>query len=94
MALGRKELEVSAWSRVRLVGPLAPFAPEFGGLLMKRGYTELSAAEQLRLMSHLSRWMADQGLAAQLLGPEQVAAYCQHRRAEGYTARLGSGALR
>jgi integrase len=61
---------------------------------MKRGYTELSAAEQLRLMGHLSRWMAEQGLVAVLLSPEQMAAYCRDRRAQGYTARLGPGGLR
>ncbi len=85
---------MSAWSRVRLVGPLAPFGQEFGRLLMQRGYTELSAAEQLRLMGHLSRWMAGQGLEAVLLSPEQVAVYCRARREQGYTARVGPGSVR
>jgi len=85
---------MSAWSKVRLVGPLAPFASELGRLLMQRGYTDLSATELLRLMGHLSRWMADQGLGAVLLSPEQVSAFCRARREEGYTARLGPGSLR
>ena len=42
---------------------LAPYAPGFGRELRSCGYTDLSTAEQLRLMSHLSRWMAREGLA-------------------------------
>jgi integrase/recombinase XerD len=49
------------WSRVKVVGPLAPYALGFGQELVRRGYTDLSAAEQLRLMAHVSRWMASEG---------------------------------
>ena len=42
-------------------------------------------------MSHLSRWMAREGLDA--LGGEQIAAYCAARKADGYVARLTPGSL-
>jgi hypothetical protein len=71
---------------------LAPHAPGFGRELLGCGYTDLSTAEQLRLMSHLSRWMAREGLDA--LGGEQIAAYCAARKADGYVARLTPGSLR
>lgn len=75
-----------SWTKVRVAGPLAPHAPGFGRELLGCGYTDLSTAEQLRLMSHLSRWMAREGVDA--LGGEQIAAYCAARKADGYVARL------
>ena len=81
-----------SWTKVRVAGPLAPYAPGFGRELRGCGYTDLSTAEQLRLMSHLSRWMAREGLDA--LGGEQIAAYCAARKADGYVARLTPGSLR
>jgi len=46
-----------SWTKVRVAGVLAPYAPGFGRELRSCGYTDLSTAEQLRLMSHLSRWI-------------------------------------
>ena len=80
-----------SWTKVRVAGPLAPHAPGFGRELLGCGYTDLSTAEQLRLMSHLSRWMAREGLDA--LDGEQIAAYCAARKADGYVARLTPGSL-
>ena len=80
-----------SWTKVRVAGVLAPYAPGFGRELRSCGYTDLSTAEQLRLMSHLSRWMTREGLDA--LGCEQIAAYCAARKAEGYVARLTPGSL-
>jgi integrase/recombinase XerD len=77
-----------SWSRVKVTGPLAPYALDFGQELVRRGYTELSTAEQVRLMAHLSRWMASEGLRAVVLNSEQAEEYCRARRAQGYTARL------
>ena len=39
---------------VRVVGPLAPYAPQFTSLLAERGYTPLSRVSQLQVMVHLS----------------------------------------
>jgi integrase len=74
-----------------VAGVLAPYALGFGRELRSCGYTDLSTAEQLRLMSHLSRWMSREGLDA--LSCEQIAAYCADRKAEGYVARLTPGSL-
>ncbi len=57
---------------VRVEGPLAPYAAGFGAYLLGRGYAPCSAEEQLRLMAHLSRWLAEQGLGAGVLTAEVV----------------------
>src|SRR6266516_3585617 len=80
-----------SWTKVRVAGVPAPYAPGFGRELRSCGYTDLSTAEQLRLMSHLSRWMSREGLEA--LSCEQIAAYCADRKAGGYVARLTPGSL-
>ncbi len=49
-------------SRVRFPGPLAPFAAELRAELAALGYAPTSACNQLRLASHLSRWLQAQGL--------------------------------
>ncbi len=63
----------------------------FGRELRSCGFTDLFTAEQLRLMSHLSRWMTGEGLDA--LSCEQITAYCAARKADGYVARLTPGSL-
>ena len=73
---------MQSWTKVRVAGPLAPYARGFGRELRGCGFTVLSTAEQLRLMSRLSRWMTGEGLDA--LSCEQIAAYCAARKAGGY----------
>ena len=51
-------------SRVRVTGPLTPFAEGFAAELARQGYTRNSAADQVRLLAHLSRWLAAHGLDA------------------------------
>ena len=80
-----------SWTKVKVAGVLAPYAPGFGRELRSCGFTDLSAAEQLRLMAHLSRWMAREGL--DVLSGEQIAAYCAARKSDGYVARLTPGSL-
>ena len=58
-------------SRVRVTGPLEPFAGGFIAELEEAGYRPAAAAVQLRLLAHLSRWLAREGLApADLSEPE------------------------
>ena len=45
-------------SRVRVTGPLEPFAAGFAAELVDQGYSLQPAALQLRLLAHLSRWLA------------------------------------
>jgi len=80
-------------SRVRVTGPLAVFAEGFAGELARLGYKPNAAADQLRLMAHLSRWMSAGRLDAAALTPEVVGAFLVARRAEGYVLWLSPKAL-
>lgn len=79
---------------VKVVGPLAPYVSGFDLELRGRGYTRLSVAQQLRLMAHVSRWLAGQGLDAAALTPERVEAFCAARRREGYRGLRTTKAMR
>lgn len=49
-------------SSVRVSGPLASLADDFREGLEGRGYSLWTVVGYLRLMGHLSRWLADSGL--------------------------------
>ena len=68
---------------VRLSGPLAGFVEGFVAELGRQGYTALSMCEQVRLVGHLSGWMAAQGVEPAALTGEAVDEFCQVRRAQG-----------
>jgi integrase/recombinase XerD len=51
-----------SWAGVS--GPLAPYAGGFRLELERLGYTPLTAATHVRLMAHLSRWLAREGAEA------------------------------
>jgi len=70
--------------RVRVVGPLAPCADGFRAALAERGYTPSSAAGQLQLMAHVSRWLDEHGLAGHEFGPDAVEKFLHDRRSAGY----------
>src|SRR2546430_7614428 len=70
------------WARVH--GPLVGYVDGFRGELLRLGYTPLSAAGHVRLMAHLSRWLAREGLSASALTAPTVGAYFAERRAAGY----------
>jgi site-specific recombinase XerD len=71
-------------ARVRVDGPLEPYAQGFRRTLADRGYSPNTVACHLRLMGHLSRWLAGQGMDGSALEPVVVDAYLAHRRAGGY----------
>lgn len=75
-------------TRVRVNGPLASYADGFGATLAERGYTPSSAAGQLQLMGHVSRWLAQQGRDGSDLVPADVEEFLQSRRAAGYSQWL------
>ena len=79
---------------VRMTGPLAPYARGFAGELARLGFTELSAGGQLRLVAHLSRWLAGAGLGTAALSGPVADQYLAARCAAGYTAYLTPKALR
>jgi integrase/recombinase XerD len=80
-------------SRVGVTGPLAVFAEGFAGELARLGYKPNAAADQLRLMAHLSRWMDAGHLEAAALTPQLTGVFLAARRAEGYVLWLSPKAL-
>lgn len=81
-----------SWAAVG--GPLAPYAGGFRAELERLGYTPLTAATHVRLMAHLSRWLAREGAEASGLTPAVVEAYFAERRAAGYAGHVTGRALR
>jgi site-specific recombinase XerD len=81
-----------SWAQVG--GPLAPYAGGFRVELERLGYTPLTAATHVRLMAHLSRWLAREGVDASGLTPAVVDAYFAERRAAGYAGHITGRALR
>jgi site-specific recombinase XerD len=67
----------------RGLGPLGLYVDGFRMALAKLGYTRGSAAGQLALMAHLSRWLDERGLGGRDLMPGAVGDFLQARRAAG-----------
>lgn len=80
-------------SRVRVRGPLAPYAPGFREVLGEQGYTDSSAASQLHLLAHVSDWLAGQGLEAGEWTPAQIAAFVEVRRTQARSVHGSERAL-
>ena len=80
-------------SRVRVTGPLTAYASGFAAELSRVGYRENPTADQVRLLAHLSRWLASEGLGAAELTPAVGDAFLAARRAAGYTLWLSPKAL-
>ena len=74
------------WARV--TGPLAPYAGGFRAELERLGYTPLTAATHVRLMAHLSRWLAAEGVEASGMTPAAAGGYFADRRAAGYAGSM------
>jgi len=75
-----EEKTVRDASRVRVAGPLEPYAEAFCGELAGQGYSPDAAAVHLQVMGHLSGWLAGQGLGGSALTPAMVDAYVAERR--------------
>jgi site-specific recombinase XerD len=70
-------------AEVRVAGPLAPYAVGFRDVLREKGYTPLSAVNQMRLMAHLSGWLEMCNLSCADLTEQRVTQYLDSRRAAG-----------
>lgn len=79
--------------RVQMSGPLSVFAPGFMEELLRHGYRRGTAAKQLRLMAHLSRWMLAHGLEPGELRGVELKRFVQERRASGRTQLASPRAL-
>lgn len=80
-------------SRVRVSGPLEPFAAGFAAALRRQGYTPGSACQQMYLFAHLSRWLAGERLDAHALEAATIERFAATRRAAGYVPYTSAKAL-
>lgn len=80
-------------SRVRVTGPLASFAPGFARELSQQGYRRKPVTDQVRLLAHLSRWLAGKGLDMAGLSSSVLMEFLGERRSQGYTLWLSPKAL-
>lgn len=70
-------------SRVLMTGPLAPFAEAYSSELRERGYSPLSAVNELRQVARLSHWLETSGLEASDVTDRRVEAFLAWQRAGG-----------
>ena len=75
---------MSSRSEVKVAGPLAAYAAGFALELRRRGYADLTVAGHLRLMAHVSRWLAGQSLDAAGLTPGRIEEFAAARRSARY----------
>lgn len=80
-------------SRIRVTGPLEPYVSGFVVELVERGYTPVSVAHQLRLLAHVSRWLACEGLGPDDLSSARVDEFVAARRTAGYVNYVTPRAL-
>lgn len=67
-------------SRMWVHGPLLPFMQGFARELHRQGYKPHGARNQLLLMSHLSRWLQEEGLGTDDLLPANLQRFLDARR--------------
>lgn len=71
-------------SRVKVTGPLVPYVTSFHAELASQGYRPNALSDQLRLMAHVSRWLAARDLGVGDLTSERVDEFLVARRDAGY----------
>jgi integrase/recombinase XerD len=76
-----------------VAGPLAPYAEGFREELLGQGYTQGSAAHQIHLMAHVSRWLQAGGVELASLDEGAAQRFAAARRADGYAAMRSARAL-
>ena len=74
-------------------GPLACYAEGFREDLLGQGYTQGSAAHQIHLMAHVSRWLEAGGLEPADLDDGVARQFLAARRADGYAKYRSASAL-
>jgi integrase/recombinase XerD len=84
---------VSRSGRGHVRGPLAPYAEGFREELLGQGYSWGSAAHQIHLMAHVSRWLEARGLGPAALDEHLIGQFLAARRADGYAALRSARAL-
>jgi hypothetical protein len=84
---------MSRTGRVRVAGPLAPFAGGFAAELEQLGHGCSTAEAQLQLMAHVISWLEDRGLEAGQLTTARLEEYLAYRRACGHVHRFSPRGL-
>lgn len=84
---------MSRSGRGHVRGPLACYAEGFREDLLGQGYTRGSAAHQIHLMAHVSRWLEASGLEPADLDDSVTRQFVAARRAGGYAALRSARAL-
>jgi len=79
-------------SRVRVTGPLERYAEGFVAELVEAGYRPRSAAVQLRLLAHLSRWLEQGGIDPSELREVQLERF-RREHLDGVVGLRGAGGL-
>jgi site-specific recombinase XerD len=80
--------------RVRISGPLAPYAAGYAAELRRVGYTASGATLQLRLVADLSAWLEAEGLEPGVLSTSGIDRFLAARRAAGHTRYASIRAVR
>lgn len=68
-------------SHVRFTGPLTPLVTGLAEELARLGYAPTSAANQMQLAAHLSRWLESQGMGTESLDGPAIERFLVQRRA-------------
>ena len=70
---------------VGIVGPLEPYASGFAQALIAQGFKRRTAAAQLQLFAHVSRWLARHRLQAKHFTERRAVGFLRARRRAGYS---------
>lgn len=74
-------------------GPLEPHVEGFAAELLRRGYSQSSAAQHVCFIAHLDRWMLAEGVDVSGLSEPVMQRYLAGRRAAGYREYRSARAL-
>ncbi len=80
-------------SRVSVLGPLAPYVAGFSTELAAQGYRPRTVEDHVRLLAHLSRWLAANRLGEAALTPQTVEEFLLTRRKDRRTHLLSARAV-
>lgn len=84
---------MSGFGRGHVRGLLGPFGEGFRAKLLSSGYSWGSAAHQVHLMAHFSRWLEAKELSVAQVDRCVVTAFLAARRSEGYVKLLSNRAM-
>ncbi|MGD0372754.1 MAG: tyrosine-type recombinase/integrase [Candidatus Dormibacteria bacterium] len=81
-------------SRVRVNGPLAPYAGGFRAALEAKGYAPATVAGKLQLAAQVSRWLEVKGLGMDSLTAGRIEEFFKFRRTKAQVLHVSPQSLR